>query len=62
MGKNFVNDYLKAVHKQNREEEIEMFGKPIKHNRIQQSKKQFKRTKFKYKSEEDQKKIKIYKK
>ena len=51
MGKNFVNDYLKAVRKQNREEEIEMFGKPIKHNRIQRSKKEFKRTKFKYKED-----------
>lgn len=52
MGKNFVNDYLKAIHKQNREEEIEMFGKQIKHNRVQQSKKQFKRTKFKYRNDD----------
>lgn len=52
MAKNIVNDYLKAVRRQSREEEIEMYGKPIKHGGIKQSKKQFKRTKFKYKNDE----------
>lgn len=44
----FTKDYLKAVRKQNREEEIELYGKQIKHSNIKTSKKQFKRTKFKY--------------
>lgn len=47
----FTKDYLKSVRKQNREDEIEMYGKPIKHNRVQKSKKSFKRTKFKYNEE-----------
>lgn len=47
----FTKDYIKTVRKQNREDEIEMYGKAINYNRIQKSKKAYKRTKFKYNDE-----------
>lgn len=47
----FTKDYLKAVRRQNREEEIELYGKQINYNHIKKSKKAYKRTKFKYDDE-----------
>lgn len=45
--RNFLNDYVKACRKQARDEEIEMYGKPIHIKHIANSKKQYNRKKFK---------------
>ena len=45
--KNFDHDYVKACRRQAREEEIEMYGKPIKHRTIKSSKKTYNRREFK---------------
>lgn len=47
----FTKDYIKAVRRQNREDEIEMYGKPMNYNHVQKSKKAYKRKKFKYDDE-----------
>ena len=44
--RDFVKDYVKACRKQAREEEIEMYGKPIHIKHIAKSKKQYDRKKF----------------
>ena len=48
MKQNFVKDYVKAARRAEREEEIENYGKQIRHNKIKQSQKMYKRKKFKY--------------
>ncbi len=40
-----VKDIIKVVRKQNREEEIRLYGKPLPKNKIQPSKKIYKRDK-----------------
>lgn len=44
-GNKFLNDYVKSCRKANREEEIEMYGKPLKIRHIQKSKKAYSRKK-----------------
>ena len=51
MKKDFVYDYVKAARRQAREEEIEYYGKQIRHNNVKESKKTFKRKKFRYNDE-----------
>ena len=46
-GKNFLNDYVKACRRIEREEEIETYGKPLHIKHIAKSKKQYDRKKFK---------------
>ena len=41
------NDYIKAARKGSREAEIEMYGKPLNHNRVVKSKKQYDRKRVK---------------
>jgi hypothetical protein len=43
----FVNDLLKTAHRISREEEIELFGKPINHFKIAKSKKKYTRKHYK---------------
>lgn len=50
--KNFINDYVKAARRQSRDEEIELYGKQIRHNNVQESKKAYKRKKFRYHDDE----------
>jgi hypothetical protein len=50
--KDFIKDYVKASRRLAREEEIEMYGKPINHKHVKQSEKTYKRKKFKYHNED----------
>ena len=48
MKRDFVKDYVKASRRLAREEEIEMYGKQINYSHVKESKKTYKRKKFKY--------------
>lgn len=45
--KNQERDYIKACRRQAREEEIEIYGKPIKFSNVRQSKKTYNRKQYK---------------
>lgn len=51
MKQDFIKDYVKAARKQSRDEEIEMYGKQIRHFNVKESKRAYKRKKFNYKDE-----------
>ena len=42
-GNNILNDILRAVRRENREEEIRLYGKPIRWHHIAESKKVYSR-------------------